>query len=466
MISVPDSATLNSINTLPFVRDAIKVKSRNASAISERVQDKFADEVVDSFDYGVSLNQIRLMNGECLHEAGYDGKGILMAIIDDGFYKADSNRAFDSLRANNQILATWDFVSNNQNVYDDDTHGAYVLSHIAAYVSDSLAGTAPKADFLLLRSEDAFTENIVEEYNWAAAAEFADSAGADIISSSLGYSEFNDPSMNHTYADMDGNTCPSTIAADIAAAKGMLVLVAAGNEGNSFWHHITAPSDGDSVLCVGAVDALGRHASFSSYGPSSDGDIKPNIMAKGQGTVFANIDGSIRGGGNGTSFATPVMAGGAACLWQAHPSATNMDVFRALEQSGNYQCNPNDTMGYGIPDLIRADSLLNLLENKSGALTSCRSTDADPYSSFPCPVFTDVKVFPNPFSNELFIYYPIAPSVIVELYNSIGQRVFQQRKSSDGYTALKIPDINLATGLYVLRIDDGINIHAAKLIKD
>ncbi|HRH65888.1 MAG TPA: S8 family serine peptidase, partial [Bacteroidia bacterium] len=296
-----DSAVLQTINGLPFVVNSTAV---NRITKSTTGKNKFRNGTVpynkpgglsrtQTFDYGNSFNQIHLMNGEYLHNAGFRGEGMTIALLDAGFYSVDQLAPFDSIRANGQILGTWDFVANEASVYEDNSHGMSVLSCIAGNVPGQLLGTAPHSDFWLLRSEDAPTESLIEEYNWISAAEFADSVGADLISSSLGYSTFDDSTMDHTYADMNGDRCPSSIGADIAASKGILVLVSAGNSGNSPWHYISAPSDADSVLSIAAVDSLGHKSGFSSWGPASDGSIKPNVAAKGTATTIAYTDGSI-----------------------------------------------------------------------------------------------------------------------------------------------------------------------------
>jgi hypothetical protein len=189
---------------------------------------------------------------------------------------------------NNRVLATWDFVDNETDVYDDDQHGTMVLSLIGGNVPGEIIGTAPGASYILLRSENATSESLIEEYNWSSAAEYADSAGADVINSSLGYTEFDDPAQNHTYSDLDGNTTPISIAADIAASKGMVVCNSAGNEGNGTWMHISAPADADSILAVGAVDEFEAYVQFSGKGPSADGNVKPNVVAQGYQTFVAD----------------------------------------------------------------------------------------------------------------------------------------------------------------------------------
>lgn len=229
-----------------------------------------------------------------------------------------------------------------------------MLSVIAGYLEGEFYGTAINANFHLLRSEDSDAEYIIEEYFWVRAAEYADSAGCDIINTSLGYSEFDDSTQNHTYSDMDGNTTIIAIASDIASSKGILCITSAGNLGDSEWGYISTPADADSTLTVGAEDIFKQRASFSSYGPSSDGDIKPNVMSVGWNCkLIAPWDNKIIQA-NGTSFSSPMMAGMAACLWQALPDKTNMEIKELIETSSDSYYNTDSLTGYGTPNIYSA----------------------------------------------------------------------------------------------------------------
>lgn len=307
--------------------------------------------------HGWANNQIEMLNGLGLHKRGYTGEGITIALLDAGFYKADEIDFFDSLMQSKRFLGSRDFVSGGKNVFDDDTHGMSVLSTMAANTPHRFIGTAPHASYWLIRTEDASSEYLIEEDNWVSGAEFADSVGADIINSSLGYTNFDDASTSHTYAEMNGKTAFITRGADIAASKGILVVNSAGNSGAETWNYIGAPADGESVLSVGAVDRFKKYAYFSSKGPTSDGRIKPNISALGQNIMVVKSDGSLESG-DGTSFSSPVMAGMAACLWQTNLNATAMQVFKAIEQSGDMNSRPDQFVGFGIPDMHRASEIL------------------------------------------------------------------------------------------------------------
>src|SRR4030095_16295334 len=307
---------------------------------------------------------------------GLRGQGMQIALLDNGFnnYASPSFNAFDSLNANHQVLGTWDFVAREQNVSDDGSHGMSCFSIIAANVPGQFVGKAPKANFWLYQTEDNSSEYPIEEFNWACGAEKADSSGSDVISSSLGYITFDNASLNHTYQDMDGNTTMAAIAADLAAKKGILVFISNGNFGIGSWHFLSTPADGDSVIAVGAVNTDGEVGDFSSYGPSSDGRIKPDIASVGVSAILVTAGGTI-GSGNGTSFACPNMAGLATCLWQGFPELSNMQLRSALWQAATKATKPDDRMGYGIPDMKKAfGNLLQQFSSANGTISNCKAT--------------------------------------------------------------------------------------------
>lgn len=337
-----------------------------------------ARTAADFYNYGASYNQIHIHNGEFLHNIGLRGQNMIIGMLDAGYQNYLTVKAFDSARANGQILGTYDFVAIESSVNEDNSHGMQCFSTIAANIPGQFVGTAPKANFYLFRTEDNDTEFPVEEHNWVCGAEKIDSAGGDLISSSLGYYNFDAPfntaMYNHTYADMNGNTTTAAIGADLAAKKGLLVINSAGNEGNTAWRYIITPADGDSVLAVGAVTANGVVASFSSYGPSSDGQVKPDVASVGVATVIQFPNNAIATG-NGTSFAAPNLAGLAACLWQGFPEFNAMRIINALRQSGSNFSTPNDRIGYGIPDVKKAlAELTEEFSNAAGSNINCKTT--------------------------------------------------------------------------------------------
>ncbi|MBK8774073.1 MAG: S8 family peptidase [Chitinophagaceae bacterium] len=387
-IKTSDAVALAKINAYPFVMNVTAIASLSM-ANEPTENDKFflenntgkligtGDNVPTSslngiYDYGLSGPQVTIHNNHFLHNMGFSGQGMQLAMMDAGFFHYQTLPTFDSIRLNNQILGTWDFVANEASVNEDYYHGMQCLSTIAANMPGSFVGQAPKANFYLFRTEDVASEYPIEEQNWAAAAEYADSLGVDVTSTSLGYYSFDDASLNYTYNDMDGNTTISAKAADIAAKKGMLCVVAAGNEGTNSWHYLITPSDADSVLAVGAVNANGDAASFSSYGPSSDGQIKPGVAAVGWMAVVANTSNGAPQFGNGTSFACPNMAGVSTCLWQAFPEVNNMAIIVALQKSASKYTTADDRVGYGIPDVKKAFALLiKKLYTQNAMVTNC-----------------------------------------------------------------------------------------------
>lgn len=381
-----DASAITAINALPFVQGVRGIASRQTDGRSTR--NKFAGEEIitplppstsritaDYFNYGTnSYNEIHLHNGEFLHNIGLRGQGMQIAILDNGYSNYTNLKAFDSVVANNQVLGTWDFVARESNVANDGSHGMNCFSTIAANIPGQFIGKAPKASFWLYRTEDDASEYPIEEHNWVCAAERADSSGADLISSSLGYFDFDNATLNYTYANMDGNTTMSARGADVAAKKGLLVVISAGNEGTSSWHYIATPADGDSVMAVGAVATSGTVGGFSSYGPSSDGQIKPDVASVGVSAMVQTTSNTI-GTSNGTSFACPNMAGLSACLWQGFPEYNNMKVLKELQRAGTIFATPNDRIGYGIPNVKTAfKNLLIQFATSTATASGCNVT--------------------------------------------------------------------------------------------
>ena len=312
----------------------------------------------DKFDYGESSLQNTMINIQALHNKGFSGRGVRVALFDSGFDGVDTVDVFDSLWVQKRVIAWYDFVDHDTTVFRSDSHGTQVLSTIAANLPGQMIGTAPHASFILCRTEDARSETQQEEHNWVAAMEWADSIGVDVIHSSLGYAEFDDAEESYSYKDMDGKTAIITRAAALAARKGIIVTTSAGNQGTDSWRYITAPCDADSVLCVGAVTRTGKRSVFSSFGPTSDGRVKPDVVALGSNTTVASPRNYITSS-QGTSFSGPIIAGLAACLRQAHPKRSNIDIIQAVRLSADQYNFPDDEYGYGIPDAGKADSLLS-----------------------------------------------------------------------------------------------------------
>ena len=340
-ISTDDTISLNTILNYSFVSNVIQVKSLKQDKIIDKFEDiaNTKNEInllsIPHYPYGYSYNQLALHAADKMQDLGFKGQGIHVAIIDAGFFRANELLALEDVFDEGRILSTRDFVNGGESVYEDHQHGTMVLSVIAGSIDGEFKGSAPLASFHLLRSEDVGSETLLEEYNWIAAAEYADSVGVDIINTSLGYTIFDDTLQNHTYADLDGNTTVIAKAADIAAAKGILLCISAGNSGASAWQYISTPADADSVLTVAAVDSNGTYAFFSSVGPAADNDIKPNVASVGWNTyLIAPFTGEVMLG-SGTSFSAPMMTGMAACLWQSLPNKTNVEIMRLIEESSS-----------------------------------------------------------------------------------------------------------------------------------
>jgi len=417
---------------------------------TKSASDKFSDEkilgdiAIDSALYGNAVTQVSMLNGQFLHEKNFRGKGIQIAILDGGFYKANEYAAFDSLWAENRILGTRDFVEPGSNIWGTNYHGMSVLSCMGGNIPGELLGTAPDASYWLLRSEDVATEYIIEEDNWAVAAEFADSVGVDVINSSLGYYTFNDSTTNHTYADMDGKTTRVTQAANIAASRGILVFTSAGNERNYSWFRIIAPSDGYNVIGVGAVDKNLNVASFSSAGPAADGSVKPNVAAMGSSTTLELKDGTV-GQLSGTSFSSPVMAGMGASLWQMFPEKTAAEIKSAIEMSASKYNAPDSLVGYGIPDMKVAAELLGYQSAEEFVVNA------------------SYKLFPNPVQDQLTIWSLSTEmkELQINLYSLQGKLLKSWHKSAIQKVQLDLP--SLTTGIYLVRITDGSNNESYKI---
>ncbi|MCR6719628.1 MAG: S8 family serine peptidase [Chitinophagaceae bacterium] len=384
-IQASDADAIQQILSLTFVLSVDGIAARS-NVGRNKIEDVVFDlpqtvarqqkHLSDYFNYGAnSFAEIALHNGQFLHNIGLRGQQMQIAMLDGGFRNYHTLPAFDSMNKYNRVLSTWDFVDRNNSVSEDHQHGMQCLSTIAANIPGQFVGKAPEASFHLFRTEDVSSEFPIEEFNWVCGAERADSIGADIISSSLGYGyDWSSPVPDYPYSDLNGDITMAARGADMAAAKGMLVFNSAGNSGNDPWKMISTPADGDSVVAVGAVNNNRQVGSFSSYGPSADGRIKPDVASVGVAAMIQNTGGSV-GASNGTSYACPNMAGLATCLWQGFPEVNNMRIVRALKESADRYTNPDDRTGYGIPDLkIAFSTLLKEFAATSVTAGNCSAT--------------------------------------------------------------------------------------------
>ena len=467
-IQTTDAATLAKINSFPFVissnpvmrmqqgnKEITSTRNKFNEAISQTATGtQLTQTTADYFNYGSSFAQIHIHEGEFLHNKGFRGEGMLMAMFDAGFRNYLTVTAFDSIRNNNQVVETYDFVQNEVSVNEDDSHGMYCLSIIAANWPGQLVGSCPKANFYLYRTEDVFSEYPVEEQNWAAAAERADSIGVDVFTTSLGYTTFDNPVFNHTYADLNGKITLIARANAMAAKKGIISVVAAGNDGSDPWHYIGTPADADSIVTVGAVNTAGTVAPFSSYGPASDGRVKPTVASVGWGTAFAGLNNQPNFG-NGTSFATPNLAGLITCLWQAFPEFTNMQIIEAIKRSSSMYTTPNDRIGYGIPNFHKAyDDLF-----QQRILLQVNTVLGNDW----------LKAYPNPFKGSftLLIKPKYSGTATFKLYDSNGKLYVTKlvNTQQDQAQILSFDKMQpLAKGMYILKYSNGIEKGNIKLL--
>ena len=365
IIETADSSLMSLIRGLPFVKKVEYTGKKFAVQAAPAVRSKRMDPDDESefeydfdhayaYEYGYAAAQTNQLNGSALHDAGYTGKDIIIGVLDAGFRNVDINPAFDSLRVQNRLLGVKNIIDPSINVFQEDTHGANVLSIMAANLPGQFVGVATHASYWLIQTEYVPTEYMVEVDFWVRGMEFADSVGVDVINSSLGYTEFDDASMNFTYADMNGMVSRASRAAYLASRKGIIVCTSAGNEGSKSWKYISSPADADGILTIGAVNTTGSIATFSSFGPTADNRIKPEVCATGWGTALINLNGNVVYG-NGTSYSSPLMAGLTACYLQyckeQLPMAYSVDMIiqHIISTSDRYQ-NPHEQYGYGLTD--------------------------------------------------------------------------------------------------------------------
>lgn len=392
--------------------------------------------------YGPAAAQLTALGVDQMHAQGFRGEGMLVAILDAGFLKADKVPFLQSLFTEKRIISTYDFADREADVYDDDSHGLNVLSIMAADMPNQLYGPAYKASYVLLRTEVAATENPVEEAYWLLGAEYADSTGADVINSSLGYTTFDNPADNHTVGDLTGNKTLVSRAATWAAEVGMVVVNSAGNEGGSAWKYIGAPADSPAILSIGAVDQAGALARFSSVGPTADGRLKPDLVAQGVSTVIGTPSGAVSRG-NGTSFSSPLVAGLATGFWQAFPRLTAVQVRDLLRKSGSQADRPDNQFGYGVPSFTRAAQVV---------------TQQLAFS-----------VYPNPFTNadRLQIQWQEAGDAPVDLrLTDLSGRVLVQQRFGTGQSLFISPQpFSLQVGVYLLTLSTADQKRTIRVLK-
>ncbi len=455
-VRVSSVETIAVIQSLPFVAD---VRARGVRTNSMSTDMKFGtspfgtDRDLDPARYGPSYLQLNMLHGDVLHGAGALGQGMLIGVLDSGFEGVDVSTAFDAVRQRSGFIATHDLVDHDGDVYADHWHGRCVLSCMAGSLDSMLIGTAPEADYVLIRTEDVNSEYPVEEDYWISGVELADSLGCDVLNTSLGYTTFDDSTMDHTYAMLDGQTLRSSIAANIAAQKGMIPVISAGNSGGSDWFYISTPADAIDVLAVGAVGDVQNHAPFSSHGPSADGRVKPDVCAMGWGTRVLDVGQDSVVAANGTSFAAPVLAGLVACLWQLHPDRPAQQIMDAVRRSASFFDHPNDSLGYGVPDFGAASAWLTLT-------TVVNET----------PLEAAMQLFPSPFVDRLHVVDPrlVQGTVHVVLFDTQGRAMVFTRTVVDGTGGLLLTDDRLAglkPGAYIVVVEQDGRTFQQRVIK-
>jgi serine protease AprX len=436
---------LPSVLNVDFANKALNsTKKIAAKPISKPINKTM--KTMTSFNYGVSANQIQMLKGHLLHQSNYTGSGKIIAVMDGGFPGVDTALPFQRLRDNNQILGGYDYVNKSANFYTGISHGTSVLSLMCGFKDNVLVGTAPDAQYYLFITEDGPNENPVEESNWVEAAEEADRLGVDIITTSLGYTTFDNSNYDHTYNDMNGTTTFISKGLDIAFSRGIVCVVAAGNEGSKPWHYISAPADAINSLAIGAVKADETYAAFSSQGPTFDGRVKPDVMAQGENPYVSNETGSISNSGSGTSYACPIIAGMVACLWQALPTKTCQQIKDLIVHSSDNYSEPavklRTQFGYGIPDfsLALANGLSDAEFSKSGLI-----------------------VYPNPTSDSITVTLPNESNFkIIAIYNVLGQKVLEKNISTQSPT-ISLKSLN--GGVYFYKIESNNFSQSGKIIK-
>ncbi len=394
------------------------------------------------YDYGVATKQVTMLRMDMLHDLGYTGEGVWIAVLDAGFKNVDSLPSFEPMIREGRLLGTRNYVNDIPLFRQSSTHGMYVLSIMGAEWNGNMVGTAPHASYILCMTEDVEQETRIEEIAWIEAAEYIDSLGFDVINTSLGYSVFDGDVYDYTYRDMDGRSTYISRAASLTASRGIIASNSAGNSGNDPWFYITAPADAYDILTVGAVDSTNEIASFSSRGPTLDVRIKPDVVGMGDDTGIQSIWGGVARG-SGTSFSSPLIAGSVASLWQAYPEVPAKEMIRWVQQSGDRNKNPDATYGFGLPDFLRAY-----------------------WSVTDLPVRFEpgqMEIYPNPARDRIMIKLPEDQmgNYTLRFHDLSGRVIHSRQVSIPG--EISIPEY-LLSGMYILEIHTDRGIYHTRLI--
>lgn len=396
-----------------------------------------------NYNYGTAANQTEMISADFLHQQDFTGEGMIIAVLDSGFPNVFNNPAFEHIVTEGRLLGTYDFAERQENVDGTGSHGARTFSNIGAKIDDEFVGTAPDASFYLFRTEFGPTENPVEEAWWVEALERADSLGVDVVNTSLGYQDYDNPAYDHSYQDLDGQTTIGARGANHAFDKGLLLVTSGGNDGNGFMF-VGTPADSPGILSIGAVDSEGNYASFSSVGPTVDGRVKPDVMSQGLNAAIVDEFGMVATS-NGTSFSSPIIAGAVASLWQSRPNTPNNQIMDIVRQSAHLFNTPTDQMGYGIPNFEDAYNALQILSVEDQLLKE------------------NFAVYPNPARDFIKVNFPNAVSeASLKLYNILGDLLLSKTISVSNNTILLDEYSN---GIYLVSVASKGKQNTFKIIK-
>ena len=451
------SSELPQIALLPFVKQmdivyrfrSNKIENETINEHPEEPNESFSKPTgTNSFNYGQSLTQLNIISVPQVHDLGYTGNGIYICMMDAGFDRL-SHQVFSSMN----IIAAWDFVNGDPDVQNgsdmgNGSHGTSTLSLIGGFFEGQLIGPAFNAEFILAKTENTDSETPIEEDNWIAALEWADSIGVDVTSTSLGYNDFDPPGpspLDYTWQDMDGNTARITNGADYAVSIGIFVVNSAGNGGyiDPPQNTLGAPADGDSVMAIGSVTNSGNRSSFSSVGPTADGRIKPDLMAMGSSNYVAcnSSNTCYSSWGSGTSWSCPMAAGAAALLLEADPSLTPMQLAELMKNTASQSTNPDNLYGWGI---------VNTYSALQSLLTGNNDDDQHPET------FYLLQNYPNPFnpSTKIRFTVPERSNVKLSIHDVLGNEigVLLNEEVNPGIQEIELNGANLASGVYLVRM--------------
>ena len=441
-------SNIEDLLSLPFVVN-IEYADKDLNLFpGEPLEDKFAIENETNrivYNYGEAANQIEMLSGDYLHELDYTGEDMIIAVLDAGFPSVNTNPGFADMVNEGRLLGTYDFQARSTNVDGTSSHGTNTSSDIGGFLQDEFVGTAPQASYYFFVTEYTPTETPLEEAHWVEALERSDSLGVDVVNTSLSYKGYDNNNYTHSYDDLDGETTFAARGGNIAFDKGMILVCSSGNSGNSGSPFPGTPADSKGVLTIGAVNSDGSYASFSSYGPTTDGRIKPDVMAQGSGSAVIETNGTV-GSSSGTSFSSPIMAGVVACLWESRPEVPNGNIMQVVRESAHLFNNPTNQMGYGIPNFEDAYIALEILANENDFLMSN-------FALYPNPVASRINIsFPQQIQNAQFTVHTV-----------LGKEILTTQVS----TTNNVVDIEtLKPGMYIATIRSNNKSISFKVIKE